>query len=116
MTPESLNEPAKRRRGDTVAAELRRRLNLLVVIQILIAIALGGVVWYFAVQAASAHDALCNLRGDQVRRLVTTQDFLSKHPHGVQGISRATFEQQIRNSKQVIKALDDLGCPAAKIG
>lgn len=116
MNPESLQERRRPTSAQTVADELRRRLNVLIAMQVVMTLALGGVVWYFAVQASHAHDALCNLRSDQVVRIRTSQEFLDAHPNGVQGISRKVIVQGIQQATRVVGALDELGCPAVPVG
>lgn len=113
MSPESLNVPTEE--GQTVADELRKRLNLLIVMQVVMTLALGGTVLYFAVQAGKTHDALCNLRADQVARIRTSQEFLTEHPHGAGGISRKIIIQGIDQATKVVASLDGLGCPSVPV-
>lgn len=114
MSPESLQE-RRRPSGQTVADELRRRLNVLIAMQVVMTLALGGVVWYFANQATTAKDALCNLRSDQIVRIRTSQDFLVAHPHGIPGISPKVIKQGIQQASRVVDALDELGCPSVPL-
>lgn len=62
------------------------------------------------VQADSNQRALCALRGELVRRVSTSQDFLVQHPGGAFGFSRATIERSIHDTQGSIRALHVINC------
>lgn len=101
--------------GRAVADDLKRWLKILVVLQVVTALALIGVVVYFGHKTAVATDALCNLRAGQVRQLRQSQDFVTKHPNGGFGFTRAQIDRTIAESIKNIAALDTLDCPAVPI-
>lgn len=60
---------------------------------------------------SQSNDALCALRGDLQRRVVTSREFLVEHPDGIPGISAKTIRDGIDNQKRTIVALSGLSCP-----
>lgn len=54
--------------------------------------------------------ALCALRDDVQQRVTSSETFLTAHPNGIAGISRADIVDGIRNQKRTIQALSVLQC------
>lgn len=101
--------------GRAIAEDLRRWLKVLVVLQVVTVLGLGGVVFYFGHKTTVATDALCNLRAGQVRQLRQSQDFVAKHPNGGFGYTRKEIDKLIGESVAEIAALDTLGCASVPI-
>lgn len=99
--------------GETlnIGKEIRRWLQLLTVLTVLVALVVGGVgVWTF-VQNRQNTTALCSIRDDAQRRVDLNRDFLKTNPQGIPGIPPAQIELQIRNSIQTVDSLSKVGCP-----
>lgn len=85
---------------------LRRQTYAMVLLYLIVACAIGYVWW----QENRTHTALCTLRGDLAQRVLASQDFLAKHPHGLDGISAASLQQSIAGQERTIQALFALHC------
>lgn len=107
MSPDKEINP---KTGRTVADDLRKKLNLLLWLNGILAIGLIVAVVYFGIQASQSHTALCNLRADQVRRLATSREFLRVHPNGTRDIPKGVVEQAIKNASITSQSLEKLGC------
>jgi hypothetical protein len=63
-------------------------------------------------EGQQAHDAICALKGDLVRRIEASQDFLAKHPNGIDGISATDISINIANQQLTLDALSPVRCTA----
>lgn len=106
-----------------VAAELQRTLRLLQLTTVALILALFAVVgWVYADSrrqrneiasvAERSNTALCALRGDLKRRILSSEVFLSTHPKGLLGIPAATIRASIADLRVTVNALAGLECTA----
>lgn len=106
----------------TVAAQLQRRLGILVIATVALYLTLAGlvVVAYlkFAQQsndteqlAVTTTGALCALRFDLENRVHESEKFLKDHPNGIDGIPAETFQQTIEGQRRTIASLSIIECP-----
>jgi hypothetical protein len=65
-------------------------------------------------EGRQAHDAICALKGDLARRIEASQDFLAKHPKGIDGISATDISISIANQQLTLDALSPVRCTAAE--
>lgn len=104
-----------------IAAEIKRSLKSLTVsiavLFVLVAcLAVGGflqnrsVVNSVSSEANRATAALCTLRHNINDRIITSQEFLIKHPRGFAGITAATIQTGIDRDKKAYVALANLKC------
>jgi hypothetical protein len=106
------NGTPRRRKMDRLPERFYRDVWLLII---------SGVVFWALASAQSDRvdrgretqrttQALCALRGDLERRVVSSQDFLVEHPNGVLGISAKVIRDGIANQQRTIDALSALKC------
>jgi hypothetical protein len=62
------------------------------------------------VLAKQNHRALCAQKEDATLRVRRSTEFLSEHPHGIDGISRALVKQAISEARGRIDSLSDINC------
>lgn len=107
MTPDSVG-------GKTVADQLQRSLRKLAIATVLLYVGLiaGGIKVYL--DAKNTNDALCTFRQDLIVRVLSSTDFLKKHPKGIPGIPPKIILEGISNQQKTITALKDLNCPTAE--
>ena len=95
-------------------ADLRRvilrRLNILTVVIVAFGLALGGTAGWVYVRSNQSTVALCALRTDLDKRILSSQAFLIDHPQGVAGIPAPVIRTQIANSQRTRHALRNLSC------
>jgi hypothetical protein len=63
-----------------------------------------------ASEGRQAHDAICALKGDLARRIKSSEDFLVKHPKGIDGISATDISISIANQQLTLAALSAVTC------
>jgi hypothetical protein len=61
--------------------------------------------------AQQTRSALCVLRSDLERRVVSSQEFLREHPRGIPGISAKAIRDAAANQQRTIDALSSIDCP-----
>lgn len=85
----------------------QRRQTRAIVLVFLALVLLGGYVWR---QQARTNKALCTLQADLVQRVQSETDFITKHPHGIPGVSVASIRASITGQERTIQALAPLQC------
>lgn len=68
---------------------------------------------FFAQEAAASiatHNALCTYKRTQERSLKGANQFLEDHPNGIAGIPVALIQQNIAQTTETLKSLDQLTC------
>lgn len=86
-----------------------RTLWLLTTLVVLLLI-VGAWSVYLTWQGAEAHHAVCAFRGDLKDRVRGSEDFLRKHPQGIQDVSAAEIQVGVNNQRRTVHSLRDLSC------
>ena len=106
----SFGEQDMTKQAEGIINSIRRTLRFLVIVTGLLGTVLVGVATFTYLNSQEVNDAICNLRADLERRVITSQEFLEKHPRGVGGISREDILVGIENQQRTITALASLNC------
>ena len=83
-------------------------LNLLAVLVGLV-IVLAGVFKVYQT-ADQAHDAICALRQERIQGVADAKKFLSEHPQGIPGVSRADILRSIHTQEETVRAFRFADC------
>ena len=60
--------------------------------------------------AEEAHHAICALRHEREQAIIDAKKFLSEHPQGIPGITRADIERSIGTQEQTVRAFRFADC------
>lgn len=113
--PDSVGGASVAERLDHSLNRLRRATVILYLITIVLFIA--GFLYVYNYQAdnrkiiVSTTSALCALKVDMEARIIQGQDFLSKNPDGIPGITPEAIQQQLDNTQRTLNALSEISCP-----
>lgn len=98
---------------DEVVHWIKRALNQLRAVTVVLALAVLVVGAYTAYTSDQNHDALCDLRADLDRRVQSSEEFL-EHPEQFPAFNDpetlALIRQQVQGQKSTIAALGSLNC------
>lgn len=98
-----------------VAAQIFRRLNILIITTVILFVALLGMGVYVYSVTRNNTRALCAIKLDATRRVSETQEFLKEHPEGIPGLEPEILKRGIDTAKAQVKALSDVSCPPPTI-
>lgn len=92
--------------------EIRRTLRVLVITTVVLFIAIGAVGIYAYTVADQNRQAVCNLKDDLERRVVTSEKFATEHPDKLEefGFTPAQVQKEIDNQRRTISALSAVSC------
>lgn len=125
MTEDDLDSSPRRRVTDHVpvpltpkiteksvitGAELKKQLNVLVILTVLLYVGFGLLLWWTWQSSQSNSAALCALKIDSQNRLSQGQAFLKTHPDGALGFTKSQLQQDINNSITTRNALNTVNC------
>lgn len=91
------------------AEDLRSQLRVLIALTIILYVVMGFLVWWIWSQQTTNSGALCAIRREAQARVKEGQEFLTQHPYGAYGLSRAQIQQSITDSIDTVSALQNLG-------
>jgi hypothetical protein len=99
---------------------VQQRMTRATVALYLVLALFGGVAWSVRANDAARVDeiattnqtALCALRTDVERRIISSEQFLENHPNGIPGISAAVIRQSLTAQRETVDALSAVECPA----
>jgi hypothetical protein len=99
---------------------VQQRMTRATVALYLVLALFGGVAWSVRANdtarvdeiATTNQTALCALRTDVERRIISSEQFLEDHPNGIPGISAATIRQSLTAQRETVDALSAVECPA----
>lgn len=96
-----------------VANPLQKALRRFVAATLLLYLIVAGLSLYVYTQAHANGAALCALRNDLERRVISSRRFLEENPEGIPGLTPALLREGIENQQRTIDALSGLDCPPA---
>lgn len=64
-----------------------------------------------ALQGRQAHDGICAVRANLIRRVEATEEYLRKHPEGIAGVDAETIRKSEADQRQTIEVIGkSAGC------
>lgn len=106
-----MSQPEAKSAQDFIA-EIRRTLRILVVATVALFIAIGAVGVYAYTVADQNREAVCNLRTDLERRIISGEKFVEEHPQKLQelGVTASQVSKEISNQRRTLEALGAVSC------
>lgn len=92
------------------AEEIKKQLNVLIVMTVILYIGVGLILWWVWNEAQTNTASLCAIRRDFTNQIIQGNAFLRIHPHGAFGLTEAQLQQSIGNSAQLVNALKNINC------
>lgn len=91
-----------------VAKTVQRRLTVLMVLTVLLAVCLGGTMVYVYTSSQVNRDALCTFRADVEARALGTRQLIGRG--GFPGIPTRTLRTSLDGQERTVRALSILPC------